>query len=141
MVGEPKSVNRCENALRGFNSSVGTISYSWSEITKAGSLTVGGGITILIFSEFIMQLLVLMEIRTIGLGVQRLKVPAPRVTALFLLEIMLFDRTSGRIQLLGPDSQTVIFFAGYQDKFYGWPACIQQIQISMKQKIIKFCCI
>ena len=31
-----------------------------------------------------------------------------------------FDRTSGRIQLLGPDSQTD-FFAGYQDKFYGWP--------------------
>ena len=31
-----------------------------------------------------------------------------------------FDRTSGRIQLLGPNSQTDLF-AGYQDKYFGWP--------------------
>ena len=31
-----------------------------------------------------------------------------------------FDRTTGRVQLLGPNSQTD-FFAGYQSKFFGWP--------------------
>ena len=31
-----------------------------------------------------------------------------------------FKRTSSRIQILGPDSQTDIF-AGYQDKYFGWP--------------------
>ena len=45
---------------------------------------------------------------------------ALRATELFLGDHS-FDRTSGRIQLLGPDSQTDLF-AGYQDKFYGWPA-------------------
>jgi vitamin B12 transporter len=43
MLGEPKVLTGTENALRGFNSSVGTVSYSWSKITKGGSLTIGGG--------------------------------------------------------------------------------------------------
>ena len=33
MVGEPKVLTGADNALRGFNSSVGTVSYSWSEMT------------------------------------------------------------------------------------------------------------
>ena len=43
MLGEPRVLTGADNALRGFNSSVGTVSYSWREITKGGSLTVGGG--------------------------------------------------------------------------------------------------
>ncbi len=43
MLSEPQVLTGAENALQGFNSSVGTISYSWSEITDKGSLTVGGG--------------------------------------------------------------------------------------------------
>ena len=43
MLGEPKVLTGADNALRGFNSNVGTVSYSWSEITNGGSLTIGGG--------------------------------------------------------------------------------------------------
>src|SRR6056300_1142670 len=43
MLSEPKILTGPDNALRGFNSNTGTVSYSWSEITKGGSLTVGGG--------------------------------------------------------------------------------------------------
>ena len=43
MLGEPKVLTGADNAMRGFNSNAGTVSYSWSEITKGGSLTIGGG--------------------------------------------------------------------------------------------------
>ena len=43
MLGEPNILTGAENALLGFNSGVGTVSYSWSEITKGGSLNIGGG--------------------------------------------------------------------------------------------------
>ena len=43
MLGEPKVLTGADNALRGFNSSVGTVSYSWNEIVKRGSLTLWGG--------------------------------------------------------------------------------------------------
>ena len=43
MLGEPRLLTGANNALHGFNSSTGTVSYSWSEITKGGSLTLGGG--------------------------------------------------------------------------------------------------
>ena len=42
MLGEPKVLTGADNAMRGFNSNAGTVSYSWSEITKGGSLTIGG---------------------------------------------------------------------------------------------------
>ena len=43
MLGEPKVLTGADNAISGFNSNAGTVSYSWSEITKGGSLTIGGG--------------------------------------------------------------------------------------------------
>ncbi|MEG3603334.1 MAG: TonB-dependent receptor, partial [Verrucomicrobiota bacterium] len=43
MLGEADVLTGAGNALRGFNTTVGTVSYKWSEITKRGSITAGGG--------------------------------------------------------------------------------------------------
>ena len=43
MLTRPNILIGADNALYGFNSTVGTISYGWSQIADGGSLTVGGG--------------------------------------------------------------------------------------------------
>ena len=43
MLTRPNILTGADNALYGFNSTVGTIAYDWSQIADAGSLTVGGG--------------------------------------------------------------------------------------------------
>ena len=120
MLGEPKVLTGADNALRGFNSSVGTVSYSWSEITKGGSLTVGGGDHDLNFQRIHNAI-------TGAYGASKdwtwgAEIESSRSESDGTIPYgdHAFGRTSGRIQLLGPDSQTDLF-AGYQSKFYGWP--------------------
>jgi hypothetical protein len=43
MLSQSKVLTGTDNALHGFNSSVGTVSYKWSKMTKRGSATIGGG--------------------------------------------------------------------------------------------------
>lgn len=43
MLTRPDILTGADNALYSFNSTVGTISYGWSQIADGGSLTVGGG--------------------------------------------------------------------------------------------------
>jgi hypothetical protein len=52
MLGEPRVLTGADNALHGFNSNVGTVSYKWSEIAKRGSATIGGGDHDLNFQRF-----------------------------------------------------------------------------------------
>jgi len=121
MLGEPNVLTGADNALRGFNSSVGTVSYSWSEITKRGSLTVGGGDHNLNFQRIhnaITGAYGDSEDWTWGAEIESSRSESDGTIP---FGDHSFERTSGRVQLLGPDSQTDLF-AGYQDKFYGWPA-------------------
>jgi len=120
MLGEPKVLTGADSAMRGFNSNAGTVSYSWSEITKGGSLTIGGGDHNLNFQR-------LHHALTGSYGDSKdwtwgAEIEGSRSESDGTIPFgdHAFDRTSGRIQLLGPDSQTDLF-AGYQDKFYGWP--------------------
>jgi vitamin B12 transporter len=120
MLSEPKVLTGADNALRGFNSSVGTVSFSWSEITKGGSLTIGGGDHDLNFQRIHHAL-------TGSYGDSKdwswgAEIEGSRSEGDGTIPYgdHAFDRTSGRIQLLGPDSQTDLF-AGYQEKFFGWP--------------------
>lgn len=120
MLGEPKVLTGADNALSGFNSSVGTVSYSWSEITKRGSLTIGGGDHNLNFQRIhnaITGAYRDSEDWTWGAEIESSRSESDGTIP---FGDHSFDRTSSRVQLLGPDSQTD-FFAGYQDKFYGWP--------------------
>ena len=120
MLGEPKVLTGADNAINGFNSNAGTVSYSWSQITKGGSLTIGGGDHNLNFQR-------LHQAFTGAYGNSKdwtwgAEIESSRSESDGSIPFgdHSFDRTSGRIQLLGPDSQTDLF-AGYQDKFYGWP--------------------
>ncbi|MBT3665906.1 MAG: TonB-dependent receptor [Opitutae bacterium] len=120
MLGEPKVLTGADNALRGFNSSVGTVSYSWSEITKRGSLTVGGGDHNLNFQRLHNAWTGTYKNSvdwTWGAEIESSRSESDGTIPFGDHE---FDRTSGRIQLLGPNSQTD-FFAGFQKKFFGWP--------------------
>ena len=120
MLGEPKVLTGAENALRGFNSSVGTISYSWSQITKGGSFTAGVGDHNLNFQRLHNAITGAYGDSQDWTWGAEIECSRSESDGTIPFGDHSFDRTSGRFQLLGPDSQTD-FFAGYQDKFYGWP--------------------
>ena len=120
MLGEPNVHTGADNALRGFNSSVGTVSYSWSEIIKRGSLTVGGGDHNLNFQRIhnaITGAFGDLEDWKWGAEIESSRSESDGTIP---FGDHSFERTSSRLQLLGPDSQTDIF-AGHQEKFFGWP--------------------
>ena len=120
MLSEPKVLTGADNSLRGFNSSVGTVSYSWSEMTKGGSLTVGGGDHDLNFQRIHNAWTGAYkkdEDWTWGAEIESSRSESDGTIAHGDHN---FRRTSGRIQLTGQDSQTD-FFAGYQEKIFGWP--------------------
>ncbi|MEP2652407.1 MAG: TonB-dependent receptor [Paraglaciecola sp.] len=120
MLSKPSIHTGVDNALHGMNSSVGTISFNWREINTAGSVSLGLG--------------------DHGFNLHRvhsaISVPISSFTDWsigFEGEYSFsesdgtiengdhdFKRVSGRVQLLGPASQTDIFY-GSQDKFFGWP--------------------
>jgi len=118
MLTAPDVLVAGDNALYGFNSSVGTLSYGWSQIKAGGSTTLGGG--------------------NHGLNFQRIhsgwtgdcandsawswgaEIESSRSESDGSVQFgdHDFDRSSARVQLLGPNSQTD-FFAGYQSKLFG----------------------
>ena len=109
-----------DNALYGFNSTVGTISYGWSKIADGGSLTSGGGDHDLNFQRIHNGLTgQLGESGEWSWGVEA-EISRSESDGTIQFGDHNFDRTSGRFQLVGPNSQTD-FFAGYQAKFFGWP--------------------
>ena len=118
MLGEPKVLTGTENALRGFNSSVGTVSYSWSKITKGGSLTIGGGDHNLNFQRIHHALTGTYGDSKDWTWGAEIEGSRSESDGTIPHGDHAFDRTSGRIQLLGPDSQTDLF-AGYQHKKFG----------------------
>ena len=118
MLGEPKVLTGADNALRGFNSSVGTVSYSWSEITKGGSLTIGGGDHDLNFQR-------LHHALTGSYGDSKdwswgaeIEGSRSESDGTIAFGDHSFERASGRVQLVGQGSQTDLF-AGYQHKLFG----------------------
>ncbi len=120
MLGEPRVLTGADNALRGFNSSVGTVSYSWSQITPGGSLTVGGGDHDLNFQRIHHALTGSYKDSKYWTWGAEIEGSRSESDGTIAFGDHSFDRTSGRIQLLGPDSQTDLF-AGYQEKLFGWP--------------------
>ena len=118
MLSEPKVYTGVENAWRGFNSSVGTVAYSWSKMTQGGSATIGGGDNDLNFQR-------LHSAWTGPYGLSNdwnwgVEIETSRSESDGTIQYgdHNFDRTTGRLQLIGPKSQTDLF-AGYQSKFFG----------------------
>ena len=120
MLTRPDILIGADNALYGFNSTVGTISYGWSQIADGGSLTSGGGDHDLNFQRIHNGLTgQLGESGEWSWGVEA-EISRSESDGTIQFGDHNFDRTSGRLQLVGPNSQTD-FFAGYQAKFFGWP--------------------
>jgi len=120
MLSEPQVLTGADNALRGFNSSVGTVSYKWSEMTQGGSATIGGGDHNLNFQR-------LHNAWTGNYGNSEnlnwgAEIESSRSESDGTVQYgdHDFDRTTGRLQLVGANSQTDLF-AGYQKKNFGWP--------------------
>jgi vitamin B12 transporter len=120
MMGNAQVLTGADNALYGFNSSVGTIKYDWSEIRDGGSATIGGGDNNLNFqrihSGFTGDFA---NAQDWSWGVEG-EYSRSESDGTIKHGDHDFDRTTGRVQLIGPNSQTD-FFAGYQEKFFGWP--------------------
>ncbi|PXA04739.1 TonB-dependent receptor [Coraliomargarita sinensis] len=108
-----------DNALYGFNSTVGTISYGWSEIETGGSATAGAGDHNLNFQRLHQGWMTpLGDSGEWSLGVEA-EYSRSESDGTIKFGDHDFYRCSGRVQLVGPNSQTD-FFAGYQEKFFGW---------------------
>ena len=120
MLTRPDILTGADNALYGFNSTVGTISYGWSQITDGGSATLGGGDHDLNFQRIHHGLTgQLGESGEWSWGVEA-EISRSESDGTIQFGDHDFDRSTGRVQILGPNSQTD-FFAGYQAKFFGWP--------------------
>ncbi len=120
MLTAPDVLVAGDNALYGFNSTVGTISYGWSQIQDGGSATLGGGDHDLNFQRLhhaVTGTLANAEDWSWGAEIETSRSESDGTVKYGDHD---FDRTTGRVQLVGPNSQTD-FFAGYQSKFFGWP--------------------
>jgi vitamin B12 transporter len=119
-LSEASIMTGADNALYGVNSSVGSVSFGWKPIKTAGSVSIGAG-----NNNF--------NLHRIHSGVSMAVDDANDWIIGFEGEYSFsesdgtidngdhdFKRTSGRVQLVGPSSQTDLFF-GSQDKFFGWP--------------------
>lgn len=115
----PEILTGAQNALHGFNSTVGTITFDWTPIEQGGLATVGFGDKNLNYQRLLHGQLFPTRWDDWHWGLQaeasRSEGDGTRPNGNHD-----FERYSGRIQLVGPASQTD-FFAGYQDKFFAWP--------------------
>ena len=119
MLTVPEVLVAGDNALYGFNSTVGTISYGWTEIQNGGSLTAGGGDHDLNFQRIHHGFAAQLGESDWSWGAEA-EVSRSESDGTIPLGEHDFDRYTGRVQLVGPNSQTDLF-AGYQSKFFGWP--------------------
>ena len=119
MLGEPRIFTGVENALNGFNSGVGTVSYTWSEMIDGGSITLGGGENDLNFQRLHHAITRSYEPNDLQWGVE---FESSRSESDGTIDFgdHDFHRTTGRFQLLGQNSQTDLF-AGYHHKVFSWP--------------------
>ena len=118
MLSEPIIYTGAGNALRGFNSSVGTVGYSWSKMTQGGSATIGAGDHDLNFQRLHNAWTgpyAESDDWTWGAEFETSRSESDGTIPFGDHD---FDRVTGRVQLVGPNSQTDLF-AGYQDKFFG----------------------
>lgn len=118
MLSKASVYTGADNAFYGFNSTAGTIAYQWSPIKEGGSFTFGGGenqLNFLRFHDAKLEALSGKDGWTLAYEAEYSRSESDGNTR---YSDHNFYRTSARIQLAGPNSQTD-FFAGYLDKFFG----------------------
>lgn len=118
MLGVPTILTGAANALGTTNVNVGSISYGWQPIATRGRLSVGVGEDALNRQEFYQGVTTELESGVVlGADVEFARSSSDGPIQYGDHD---FQRVGGRVQLRTEQSQTDLF-AGYQDKFFGWP--------------------
>lgn len=120
MLTRPKVLTGASNALRGFNSTSGTLSYQWSEMIEGSSLTIGGGQNALNFQRFHSATIHNFADSNEWTYGTEFEYSRSESDGTIQNGDHDFSRLSSRFQIIGPNSQ-IDFFAGTQDKYFGWP--------------------
>ncbi|MEO7414447.1 MAG: TonB-dependent receptor [Opitutaceae bacterium] len=119
MLGAPEVLTGTENAFSSLNANVGAVAFGWRRISQAGFGAVAVG-----DHGFNRQELYQGFVSGSGIGERRLAadiaVARSESDGTIPFGDHRFSRVNGRIQLAGAASQTDLF-AGYQEKFFGWP--------------------
>lgn len=119
MLEPPAILTGADNALAGLNAGVGTVAYAWRPIETRGELALAAG-NYEAHRESLYQGLVAPLPRagwSLGADVAAARSESEGSVPFGDHE---FWRVGGRVQLRGPRTQTDAF-AGYQEKFFGWP--------------------
>ncbi|HEX2139525.1 MAG TPA: TonB-dependent receptor [Woeseiaceae bacterium] len=117
LLSRPHTLTGTANALRGFNSTIGTIAYSVPAVPGAGDVTFGAGGDALRFAS--------LRAAVVGAAgddrlAARLSIAASSGDGSLPGGDHDFGRYNLQLQRAGATSQSDLI-AAYQDKFYGWP--------------------
>jgi vitamin B12 transporter len=119
MLAAPQILTGVDNALNSLNANVGAVAFGWRPITGNGFAAVAAGDHGFNRQEFYQGYL-----GSTGVGGRHfaadVAVARSESDGTIPFGDHDFARFNGRIQIVGASSQTD-FFAGYQEKFFGWP--------------------
>jgi vitamin B12 transporter len=120
MLSNASVLTGVDNAHLGVNSSVGTVSRYWTRIKTSGRVSIGAGNNNLNLQRIHSGVtLPLGDFKDWTIGFEG-EVSRSESDGTIENGDHQFERASGRIQLVGPSSQTDLFM-GVQEKFFGWP--------------------
>jgi hypothetical protein len=119
MISAPGILTGVDNALGGFNASVGTVAYEWQAIRPLGKMTATAGQNDSYGASLYEGLA-----SDVCVAGRRLAADAELSRSASDGSVPFgdhcFQRCCGRLQLAGGGTQTDLFY-GYQGKFFGWP--------------------
>lgn len=119
MLTTPKVITGTDNALGGFNAQVGSVAYGWRPITQRGELAAVVGSDGTNRQSFYQG--VVRSQRSDGYTLAAdVDVARSESDGSVPFGDHDFRRAAARVQLTGEGTQTD-FFAGWQEKFFGWP--------------------
>jgi outer membrane receptor protein involved in Fe transport len=119
MLGAPQIVTGAANALGTTNATAGTVAYGWRPIRTVGTAAVGAGEYGLVEGEFYQGYRSEQTIAGRRLGADVAWAHSDANGSIPHGDHVL-NRVNARVQLAGDGTQTDLF-AGYQEKFFGWP--------------------
>lgn len=119
MLTTPGILTGADNAVGGFNAQVGSVAYGWRPIVQRGELALAVGNHDTNRQSFYQGLVLADKIagRTLAADVDLARSESDGSVPFGDHD---FKRVAARVQLAGEGTQTD-FFAGWQEKFFGWP--------------------
>ena len=138
MIGLPKIMTGFENQKHSFNANVGSIHYDWNAVATAQ------GQVALSFGENQLNTQSIYLARPLSGGEQQatldLGIARSESEGTIAFGDHQFTRYSGRFQYRTPTS-SLNLFAGYQDKFFGWPNMYTPYNVQETEDIQTLLCI